>query len=47
LPLGVQLVGRPGEEWTLLRIALAFEAGAPGRSSRKINGERRAAWRQS
>ena len=47
LPLGVQLVGRPGEEWTLLRIALAFEAGAPGRSSRKTNGERGAAWKQS
>ena len=47
LPLGVQLVGRPGGEWTLLRIGLAFEAGAPGSSSRKINGERRAAWKRS
>jgi aspartyl-tRNA(Asn)/glutamyl-tRNA(Gln) amidotransferase subunit A len=47
LPLGVQLVGRPGEEWTLLRIAVAFEAGAAGDSSGKTNGGRGAAWRQS
>lgn len=47
LPLGVQFVGRPGEEWTLLRIALAFEAGAPDRPSGKAISERGAAWRQS
>ena len=28
LPLGVQLTGRPGDEWTLLRIAAAFETHA-------------------
>lgn len=26
LPIGVQLVGRPGEEWTLLRMGAAFQA---------------------
>ncbi|MGH3418492.1 MAG: amidase [Streptosporangiaceae bacterium] len=26
LPAGVQLVGRPGEEWTLLRLGSAFQA---------------------
>lgn len=26
LPVGVQLVGRPGAEWTLLRLASAFQA---------------------
>lgn len=26
LPIGVQLVGRPGEEWTLLRVGAAFQA---------------------
>lgn len=26
LPVGVQLVGRPGGEWTLLRLGSAFQA---------------------
>lgn len=34
LPRAVQLVGRRGEEGTLLRLAAACEAGAPGRDRR-------------
>ncbi len=45
MPLGIQLVGRPGEEWTILRIALALEAQMePHEPPHELTGERRAAW---